>query len=459
MPTAAPADKSAPLATIGDFMLNSPEQDIEAALAANRAAAPPEMNLAKNPVAPEPVVPAPEKKPEDVEKPAAKVEPEKPVVPEKKPEATPEFKLPDDLLKLGKQEDKPEIPVETNGHAASDEALEGIKLSDKASRASSEAFAKVKKVAKERGDELAKTKADFEKFKAEAEKIKAAPPVADPLVLAELEQTKKQLAEYDQELKVVKVEATREFKETIKKPMEETAKAATELCQRNDLPAADLLAAFNEPDKGKRYAALSTISAGMNDFDREELRDLAKSYRDLADKRSRIVSDADVALALINQKRETQEKLLREQQTSTMTEQQKSIEQGWQAGMEKSFQHVVSQIPYFKRAEGNETWNKGIDEIENTVKQLDYKKLVDLPVATQTQLVTAGLCLPHVARTAQALQARLQSVEAELAKYRKSSPRAGGTSTDAGAAVADDPTETNESRMGRLALSIPGIRG
>ena len=138
--------------------------------------------------------------------------------------------------------------------------------------------------------------------------------------VAELEEKLKDFDAYEKELAVTRLEATREFRETIAKPLQVIGTQATTIAQTNESDPEKVLDMLREADPAKQRAAFKEITTGWDEVDRSELWSMAKDARVLLDKQDMMRENASAAAkeqAEIAAKREAAEKEAFQKEYST----------------------------------------------------------------------------------------------------------------------------------------------
>lgn len=356
--------------------------------------------------------PAPAPAPEaSVNPEVAPVAPTAPATQEKTQETT-SSKTPtsilDQLSKTGSEQALPET----------ESKAEVEKLPENTPVAAQTAFAKLTKELRE-----AKTKLkEFEtKVSDRSEKVEKSgePTEADP----ELKNLQEQLAQFkaerdelDGELRFSRLEATREFKTSIAEPMKAAAQNISDIAKSYELKPNALLEAANEPDSAKRRVALKELTGEMDAVDALAVRVEVDKMVSLNNKREAMVKDSQATLQAMEKAEEEQEK---SERTKYDTDAKKAFGEVW-----NDFQE---QLPILKKIDGNETWNKTIDDLRVNAEKLDAEPLDHKQRAALTyQAVSLPLMVQifkdYVGKTNQ----ELGSLRSSLADYRKATPGAGG---------------------------------
>lgn len=131
---------------------------------------------------------------------------------------------------------------------------------------------------------------NLQRIQAEAEELRVKAARA-----AELEEKLKTFDEYEKELAVTRLEATREYKETIKEPLDTIGASATIIAETNGADADKVLDILAEKDPAKQRAAFKELTAGWDNVDSAELWAMTKDARVLFDKQDLMKQNASAA--------------------------------------------------------------------------------------------------------------------------------------------------------------------
>ena len=353
------------------------------------------------------------------EKAAAKVEKAEPVqtpapavkVEEPKSETKTPASILDKLGTLGiepKEEVKPETKPEEPLAEASPEA---------STPAAQTAFAKLTKELREAKAKLkdfeGKVAARTETVEGKGGEVEKDSQLAE--YQAKLEQFQKERDELEGELRISRVEATREYKSTIGEPIKQTTQTITDIAKVYELKASPILDAALETDGAKRRTLLKELTSDMDPVDALAVRTKVDELALLNAKRDEVVRESKSALEAIAKRDAEAEKTSRDQYDK---EARKAFGDVW-----NSFQE---EMPLLKKIEGNEPWNKTIDELRSNAEKLDSEPLDHKQRAALTyQAVTLPLVVQvfkdYVSKTNQ----ELASLKNNLSEYRKATPGAG----------------------------------
>jgi hypothetical protein len=308
-----------------------------------------------------------------------------------------EIKVPtsDDLAKLrGKK--APAKKKEETHEPSEDRGLEN------ASESAKNAFAAMRKDLKAEREKAAALEARL----AELEKSKSE---TDP---EEVQRLRSQNEEYERELQVARVEATKEFKDAVVAPMQAIRESISQIASKYEIVEADIVNAFAESDASARADKLSDIAAGMNDRDKFALYDLETRFAKVQSTRQKVVNNAKLALEKIEQHREEQSKLQKEEYGKRYNGVvDKVIEEGRQA------------VPLLRPIDGDDEWNGQLAGAEKFVRELDFEGLNE---DSRARVAYRSAVAPIIYGQFVSLYNRYQELEKSLEKYQKATPKAGG---------------------------------
>lgn len=282
--------------------------------------------------------------------------------------------------------------------------------------------------------------AQYEKEVAELRKqleAKGSTPAEDPekpLLKKELEELKKQHEEYEREIKAVRVESSKEFREAVIVPGQQIRDAATALAERNALAVDDIRRAFANPDVKARNEALSSLASNLNEVERMELYTLARDFVTVSNKRSQLLANSESAYQELEARR-----VEAEQQAKS-----KTLE-SWKSAAPNVWERMVQKAPMLKDIEG-------ADAILNTVSSIDP---ANIPVAEQAYNSVSGRLLPPLIKSLKAQQLKVAELETALKGYQTSTPAAGpGMGASPAQPMDDDPDEDWAAAFDRKASKL-----
>jgi len=334
------------------------------------------------------------------EKAPAKAKVKEPVKEETKSPADSVFPSAEDLASIISPKKDENTPAE------SEEMPENLKGATKKAQEAWKEQREAIKAEKKRADELAAKVAELEKQK------------IDP---TELERIRKVNEEYERELQVVRVEATQEYKEAVLVPLSKVQESVTGLATKYDISPKDLFESLADPEGDK----ITDLAAGMNDRDRFRLYEMADQFSKVRTIRDRVVNNAQLALEKINEHREEQAKVQMEEGSKAYSQ-----------AIETIGKTITEASPIFKRVEGNDEWNKQLDDAEAFARNA---QLQSPDPAIRAGIAWRAALSPMLFNQVTKLYSELKEAQSQLAKYTSAKPKAGGGASPADVAGGGKP--------------------
>lgn len=233
----------------------------------------------------------------------------------------------------------------------------------------------------------------------------------------EVQQLKAQNEAYEAELRIARVEATREYKEAVVAPMERVQGSVKAVAEKYGVESGEILSAFSESDSEKQSERLSDIASGMNDRDRFRLYEMADEWQRVQGTRSKVLANSKLALEKIEQHRAEQEKAFVEQRS-----------QQYAKALEATWADLTERAPLFRPREGDENWNAQIGEMNQFARNINFDQLGD---AERAGLAYRAASAPFLFGQLVALFNKHQEVVGTLSKYQEAKPGAGGGTSPA----------------------------
>jgi hypothetical protein len=236
---------------------------------------------------------------------------------------------------------------------------------------------------------------------------------------AKLEQFTKEREELEGELRLSRIESTREYKLAIAEPTKAAVQAISEIAKVYEVRPSTILEAVNESDGAKRRTLLKELTGDMDAADALSVRMKIDELIQLNGKREEMVRESKSTLEAMTKAEEEQE---RTERAKYDTEAKKAFGEVWD-----TFQ---KELPLLKKIDGNDQWNKTIDEIRVQAEKLDAEPLDHRQRAALTyQAVTLPLVVQvfkdYVSKTNQ----EMASLKSNLSEYRKATPNVGAGQT------------------------------
>jgi hypothetical protein len=246
-----------------------------------------------------------------------------------------------------------------------------------------------------------------DRLKAELETVKSQPPAEVEATRAELEQARQQLEEYESRMAMVNVEQSREYQESIAKPLMAAESMIQEYAKAYELDIPQIAAAAMQTNILERNKMLSEMTAGMNDFDKLEFKNLVDNAQTLFARSQQAKANAQESLAYIEQQRDRENQKAQQQYQQAQKEAATHVRES----LTKRLPFLAETPQLFADAEGADLMSAAPDVQE-------YAK-------------HAAVLLPTLLEKFNAQNKRIAELEASITKRSSGGPRArsGGVST------------------------------
>jgi predicted nucleic acid-binding Zn-ribbon protein len=341
-------------------------------------------------------------------------------VAETAPQAAPEPKtlenkidIPDDVIdqltrageteKKAEPEAEPELPKDAPKAAQTAFAKVTTELR--------ETRARLKELENKIGKEEQKIEDDGEETSPELEQLKA-----------ELETIRSQRDEYETELSVSRVQATRQYKVAVQKPIEQAVTGIEEIAKAFEIDSDALVRAANIGDSAKRRAAVKDLVAQLDPVDAVDLRRRVEDLNQLYGKRDIILQNAEKAMEEIGKR----EAALESERLRQAEEAQGKEAAVTKAAYDEIWNRFTNEVPVLRKT-GNPNWDSRIDDIRT---QALYVVNTDLDAETRAALTFQAVSMPLLIELFQGYirksQAEISGLKKSLGEMRGATPGAGG---------------------------------
>ena len=227
-----------------------------------------------------------------------------------------------------------------------------------------------------------------------------------------------EVADYERELALTRVEATRAYKDAVTKPLTALQSTIAGIARSGDLKTADILAALDATDLAEQDLLISEIAAAVPERQRFALYNLLPQYREVMEQEKFVRENARAALQLIEERTQADS-----QRSRTASE------QAYAQALDASWGDLQEQVPFFRPVAGNDQWNRTLNELQASARAT---RGGELPAAEQAQLVQHSRALPLALNALQYYADQTAQLEAKLKGYESGSPRPGGGSPGPG---------------------------
>lgn len=225
--------------------------------------------------------------------------------------------------------------------------------------------------------------------------------------ITELEARAKEADEYEKKIAVLDVRETKEFQTTINEPLNVLGAEAKTLATSNDADYASVKNMILEPDPVEQRKQFKEITAGWDEEDKAELRDITKSAKVILTKEQQILENAYSA------KKET------ERMSAERAEQQKAAaRKEFTAAADTAVTSLREKVPFIPLAEG-ETEDDRFNALKEKLSAVDFDS--QTPRGKAFAAATA-LMYPQMLKMMAKQATELAEVKAALAKKSSGKP-------------------------------------
>jgi hypothetical protein len=292
-----------------------------------------------------------------------------------------------------------------------DEAAEDQRLDDLFKTKAGDAFRELKTELKSTRKQFAEERT---RLTAELEAAKKAGAAVEEVerLRAELADHKKVAAEYEAELALTRVEATRVYKEQVAKPLAAVKSTLAEIAKVANIKVADIQSALDEADPAEQEKLLGEIGANLTERQRFTLYNLVPQYRGLIEQEKFVRENAREALAIIEQ---------RSQQETTAAKEAETAE--YLKALDTSWGQIQEKVPFLRKIDGQAEWNATLDKLQTTGKAIDVSVL---PAPDRAQLIYQAQAFPLAVNAVNHYANEVVRLQKLVEKYEKGKP-GGGT--------------------------------
>lgn len=304
------------------------------------------------------------------------------------------------------------------GEAEVKEEAEALKESEekevKATEEEEDDAEETKNMSATAGAKFKELKSELKTYKSRVAELEKAVEEAktSPQNLEEVERMREQLAEYEREISVSRIEATPEFKRAVLEPTQAILDTASVMAERYKIDARKLVNALREESVNEGSDALTEMAADFSERDRVRLYRMADDLADVSRRRDYLRENASKAYA------EQQERFKAEEM-----EREKAYRENSARVAEKTWADTFSEHPVFSKLD-----KEVLSEIKAAGTESD---LLESSPDERAYAVYAGVALPHVVKQFAAAQEKVAELEKALSKYKKATPKASGNADTA----------------------------
>lgn len=261
-------------------------------------------------------------------------------------------------------------------------------------------------------NELKATKAEKDALAAELAELRKQ--VAE---LPDLREKVKFVDEAEKELAVTRVEATREYKETVTAPLSAIEAQALLIAKDNDISTDKLFDAMAEPDPAKRRALLKAVTEDMDAADSADIFQMAKDTQALLARRAAIHDKAAEAAKELQSSEKARTEAEAAKQKKEFSEAAANV-----------VEQLKARVPFMELTEG-ETAEDMFGQVATKLASTDFSAL---DTHTKALAVASRLMIPRLLKQHAALSKEVETLKNRLTRKNSSRPSVGSN------AVGDD---------------------
>jgi ribosomal 50S subunit-associated protein YjgA (DUF615 family) len=224
----------------------------------------------------------------------------------------------------------------------------------------------------------------------------------------EVESLRSQLAEYEREISVTRVEASPTFKRAVLEPTQAILDTASSMAERYKIDARKLVNALREESVTEGSDALTELAGDFSERDRVRLYRMADDLADVSRRRDYLRENASAAYA--------------EQQEQAKSEELR-MEQAYKEQAAKASESVWKNT-FAEHAVLSSLDKNVLQEIQQAGGESD---LLESDPDTRAYAVYSGVALPHLIKKLEAATGKVAELEGALSKYKKAAPKASGS--------------------------------
>ena len=222
--------------------------------------------------------------------------------------------------------------------------------------------------------------------------------------------------EYESELRLSRLESTREYKQAVTSPLQEIQKEVSEISGLYKADARSVYSAMVESDPATRRALLKEATSTFDPVDALAIRARAEDLHKVFARRDVLTKDVQTVLQMLD----TEQKQERDNIYKRTQEQVDSA-------YKNEWENLQKENPLLRPIENNEAWNNTINniqqqalQIENT--ELDPRAKAKLTFHAAAMPVVMDVFRDYVSRA----QSRITELEALTKELRSTIPSSGG---------------------------------
>ena len=326
------------------------------------------------------------------------------------------LEIPDDVLEA----------IAKGSEPAKEEAIP--ELPKDATKSAQTAFAKVTTELRDTKARLASLESKITKETTKAEDSGEQPSPELDILRKEFETLKAERDEYESELSVARVQATKQYKVAIDAPIKDAQNTIHEIAKLYEIDADAVVRAAAINDTAQRRTAVKEMLSGLDPIDAVDVRRRVDELNSLYNKRDAILTNADKAMQEIG-KREAAQQL---EQTRQQEIAQKKNQEETTTAYSEMWNRFTQEVPILKKT-GNAEWDSRVDGLREQAMLVEQS---DLDTETRAALTYQAVAMPLMVQLFQGYvkksQGEISGLKKALGEYRSATPGAGGGESKTG---------------------------
>lgn len=282
------------------------------------------------------------------------------------------------------------LPIDETDEQSPEEASD---MTDKAGRR----FKELRGELKTTRTELESERASRTQLEARLKELEAAD--------SSVEELRTKVQEYEQQLSVVKLEATQAYQQEVQQPLQYIVSNIDSIAEKYGINPDALIDAVALSDQAEQDAAFEDLLVGVNERDKLKVYALADELTPVMAQRQKLHDNVNDALAELEEHQQRQE----ERASLERMEKRKEIN-------DIVAKKMTQKIPFLKSDESIR-----FDEVTSKTADTDFESLDD---ANKVYSYMSGLLVPKLVKQIAQLRSELEQSFDELSDFKKATPSA-----------------------------------
>lgn len=234
----------------------------------------------------------------------------------------------------------------------------------------------------------------------------------------ELDTYKSKAEEADHIVNTFKVEQSEAYKSNILRPLEKATEDLNSILEVNGLSTKDITGLLNAKDSKEFRQQMKIITEDMSAIDASDLRDAVRTVVEKSAAKTKVLSEAKEARALIEAKQNETEKQTIEQMKARAGEYASAKNKS----IDTYFTELAKVDPAFQSVDGKDDWNSELQTITTSAKNVDVSRLKP---EQEAAMVLQALAYPRAHALVRSQADRIAQLEKTVAEYSSGVPSIG----------------------------------